>query len=131
MSGPLSIKIRFNQASTFCVHFLAELISRRSELEGFVELRKSLLGFDAYASKLFRLETTEHPNGGLWAHLALTDAGSELQALLCAKTPDFLAVKDILGRLICSEVVMRAGVDAASGPGEASAPAEPEGGADA
>ena len=117
MSEPLSVKIRFNLASTWCLGFLSGLISRRLELEGVGELRESLLGFDAYASELFRLEVAEHPDGGLWAHLVLTDAGREFEALLSAETPDFRAVKDVVGRLRLSAALTRAGE--AAGRGEA------------
>jgi len=134
MSGPLSIKIGFDgDGAEATVRAVAVAIREASEFEALAEVRESLLGLGDFAAQLFRVdvEGVAGAAGELRASLQLSDAGRDLLAALGAGNVDLVVVKKALGHVIRSEVVMRAGVDAESGPGETSAPAEPEGGADA
>jgi len=126
MSGPLSIKIGFDGGGAEkTVRVLLVTLREASELEALAEVRESLLGLGDFAEKLFRvdIEGVAGAAGELRASLQLTEAGRDLLAALGAGNVDLLVVKKALGHLIRS-CVLQPGVDAESGPGETSAPAE-------
>jgi hypothetical protein len=127
MSAPLSIKIQFDGAGAEAmIQAMADAIRKASELEALAEVRDSLLDLGDFAGELFRvdIEDVAGAAGELRASLQLTDAGRDLAAAIGAGNVDLLVVKKALGHLIRSCSVMRAGVDAESGPGETSAPTE-------
>lgn len=132
MSAALSIKIRFDgDGAAATIQAMADAILEASELEALAEVRERLLDLGDFADQLFcvDVEGVAGAAGELRASLKLTDAGRDLTAALGTGDVDLLVVKKALGHLIRSEVVMRAGVDAESGPGETSAPAKRQGGA--
>jgi len=127
MSAALSIKICFDgDGATATIQAMADAIREASELEALAEVRERLLDLGDFADQPFRVDVEDVAGtaGELRASLQLTDAGRDLAAALGAGDVDLLVVKKALGHLIRSEVVMRAGVDAESGPGETSAPAK-------
>ncbi len=128
MTAALSLNIRFDGDDAEAkIQAMADAIRKASELESLAEVRDSLLDLGDFAGELFRVDVEDVAGaaGELRASLQLTDAGRDLAAALGAGNVDLLVVKKALGHLIRSCSVMRAGVDAESGPGETSAPAKP------
>lgn len=126
MSEPLSIKIGFDgDGAEAAIQAVADAIRKASEFEALAEVRESLLDLGEFAAQLFcvDVEYVAGAAGELRASLQLTEAGRDLLAALGAGNVDLVVVKKALGHLIRS-CVLQPGVDAESGPGETSAPAE-------
>jgi hypothetical protein len=126
MSAPLSIRFTFDlDRADAMILSVVDTIRAASEFEALAEVRERLLGLGDAADKLFcvDVEDVAGPAGELRAFLKLSDAGRDLMAALGAGNVDRLVVEKALGHLIRS-CGLQPGVDAESGPGETSAPAE-------
>lgn len=126
MSAPLSIRVTFDgDRADAMIQSVVDAIRAASEFEALAEVRERLLSLSDFAGELFcvDVEDVAGPAGELRASLKLSDAGRDLMAALGAGNVDLLVVQKALGHLIRS-CVLQPGVDAESGPGKTSAPAE-------